>query len=221
MLIHLRNRLRRPAVATALGLTAIVAVLVGVASAAIPAADGTIKACYARTNGLLLGIPHSKGDLRIVDENEACRSYETAIGWNQRGTQGPQGPAGAAGPRGPMGDTGPAGPVGVQGPKGEPCPASDPACVGPKGDKGDPGPAGGVSGYEIVVRQFDGQGNVAVTAEVPCPAGKKVLGGGPRTSNTNAVVIEDHPGAEGANWRVTVTGMYGTFLVSAICASVN
>ena len=39
----------------------------GIGYAAIPSADGQIKGCYARTNGLLLGIPHSKGDLRIVD----------------------------------------------------------------------------------------------------------------------------------------------------------
>ena len=75
----------------------------GVAWAAIPDANGTIKGCYARTSGLLLGIPHSKGDVRVVDSAEGCRSYETAISWNQKGPQGPQGPAGPAGPQGAAG----------------------------------------------------------------------------------------------------------------------
>jgi len=72
----------------------------GVAWATIPAADGTIKGCYARTEGLL-GIPHSKGDVRVVDSGESCRSYETLITWNQRGPAGPQGPAGTPGLPGP------------------------------------------------------------------------------------------------------------------------
>jgi hypothetical protein len=33
---------------------------------------------YATTNGILLGIPHSKGDVRLVAVGEACRTYETA-----------------------------------------------------------------------------------------------------------------------------------------------
>lgn len=58
---------------------------VGVGYAAIPGSDGVIKGCYATTNGLLLGIPHSKGDTRIVDSAEACRSYETPLSWSQQG----------------------------------------------------------------------------------------------------------------------------------------
>jgi hypothetical protein len=117
----------------------------GIGYAAIPGADGQIKACYANTNGLLLGIPHSKGDLRVVDEGEACRSYETTLKWNQKGIKGDTGATGAAGSLGPVGPvgadgldgaTGPAGPPGQMGPAGPAGP------VGPEGAAGDVGPEG-------------------------------------------------------------------------------
>ena len=81
----------------------------GIGYAAIPAADGQVKGCYAKTNGLLLGIPHSKGDLRIVDEDEACRSYETTSSgtrWASGVTPEPPAPGAPSareGRRGPMG----------------------------------------------------------------------------------------------------------------------
>lgn len=99
------------------------------AAAAIPGANGAIKGCYARTDALLLGIPHSKGDARIVDENEGCRSYETLLFWNQTGPRGPTGPqgaqgdTGAAGPQGPTGERGPQGPAGPTGATGATGPA--------------------------------------------------------------------------------------------------
>jgi hypothetical protein len=76
----------------------------GIGYAAIPGADGQIKACYATSNGLLLGIPHSKGDMRVIDEGETCRAYETTLRWNQKGVKGDAGPVGPAGPAGPAGD---------------------------------------------------------------------------------------------------------------------
>jgi hypothetical protein len=94
----IRTRLRRrPAPGTALAFVALVVAFGGVAYASIPAADGTIKGCYATTNGLLLGIPHSKGDTRIVDSGEACRSYEQTIAWNQAGAPGTPGTNGTNG----------------------------------------------------------------------------------------------------------------------------
>jgi hypothetical protein len=78
----------------------------GVGYAAIPSSSGVFRGCYARTDGLLLGIPHSKGDLRLVDEGESCRSYETLVSWNQTGPQGATGPTGAQGPAGPQGPAG-------------------------------------------------------------------------------------------------------------------
>jgi hypothetical protein len=106
------RRLRRPSAGAAIALVAVVA-LGGIGYAAIPSQGGTFRACYANTEGLLLGIPHSKGDVRLVNEGESCRSYETLTTWNQTGAQGPQGPQGLQGPQGPKGDTGAQGPAGA------------------------------------------------------------------------------------------------------------
>jgi hypothetical protein len=81
------HSIRRPSPYELLALAGAALALSSVAYAAIPSADGTIKGCYASKNGLLLGIPYSKGDVRIVDEAEGCRSYEMPIGWNQGGQQ--------------------------------------------------------------------------------------------------------------------------------------
>ena len=70
---------------------------VGVGAAAIPGTDGTVRACYATSNGLLLGIPYSKGDVRLVEPGESCRAYERPAGWSQTGPAGPQGEPGAPG----------------------------------------------------------------------------------------------------------------------------
>jgi hypothetical protein len=98
---------RRPG--AVIGVVALAAAIGGGAYAAIPASDGSVRACYSTSNGLLLGIPYSKGDARIVDENEACRSYEKPISWSQRGPAGPRGAQGVQGLRGPQGLQGPAG----------------------------------------------------------------------------------------------------------------
>ena len=111
----------------------------GVGYAEIPGADGLIKACYAKTNGILLGVPHSKGDLRIVDEGEMCRGYETTVKWNQKGVKGDTGATGAIGPVGPTGPTGPTGPGGPEGPVG---PAGQDGTDGTQGPPGATGPAG-------------------------------------------------------------------------------
>lgn len=135
-----------------------------VAYAAIPGPDGSIKGCYAKTNGIVLGIPHSKGDLRVVDSAEPCRAYEAAVAWNQAGIKGdigPIGPSGPAGPTGPPGPSGPAGPSGATGPTGA------------------QGPAGtGVSGYQIVELDVDIAAKSTRAVVLDCPTGKVVLGGG-------------------------------------------
>jgi hypothetical protein len=86
------RRIRRPGAAALVVTTVVVGAAVG-AWGAIPGSDGRVRGCYATTNGLLLGIPFSKGDLRVVDEGETCRSYERAVSWSQVGPQGPVGPA--------------------------------------------------------------------------------------------------------------------------------
>lgn len=58
------------------------------ANAAIPDAAGIIHGCYNSTNGTQ----------RIIDTAlESCKNGETAIQWNQVGTQGPPGPRGPQG----------------------------------------------------------------------------------------------------------------------------
>lgn len=98
-LASVRNRFRvltSRSPATALASAALIVSLTGVAYAAIPSADGTIRSCYAKSNGLLVGIPYSKGDVRLVDEGEACRNYEQSIAWNQQGDPGAPGASATA-----------------------------------------------------------------------------------------------------------------------------
>lgn len=86
-----------------------------IAAAAIPAADGTINACY---------VPGSAtGSVRLVDSASDCVAdrNEASIAWNQKGQAGP---AGAQGPEGATGPAGPAGASGV-GAKAFPAAASD------------------------------------------------------------------------------------------------
>ena len=81
-----------------------------VVNASIPAANGTIYACYTTNNtGPLARV-------RIIDNStQTCNSNETAINWNQQGPAGPTGPQGPAGPAGPQGPAGPEGPAGSNG----------------------------------------------------------------------------------------------------------
>jgi hypothetical protein len=92
-------------------------------------------------------------------------------------------------------------------------PAGPQGSQGPKGDKGDSG-APGISGYERIV----GQGPVLnagdhATATASCPAGKKVLGGGPQfdsglelnesyASEAELKVVMKNPGPGSAGFSV-------------------
>ena len=135
MLDSMKHRLRRPSAKTVVGTVALVAVLSGIAYAAIPAADGKISGCYDKRSGAL----------RVVDQTTTCRSGEAAIAWNQKGPTGPAGTPGLQGEKGETGDTGPAGadgPAGPAGEKGDPGPEGPAGPAGEKGDTGDSGPAG-------------------------------------------------------------------------------
>jgi hypothetical protein len=142
---------RRPTAAWVVAATVVAVATSGVALAAIPDGGGLIKGCFATTNGLLLGIPHSKGDTRIVDENDNCRSYERSLTWSQIGPQGPPGQQGPAGEEGPTGNTG------AQGPPG------------PKGDTGIQGEAGatGAPGPAAVNNAYTADGGNPVSVAVP------------------------------------------------------
>jgi hypothetical protein len=136
--------------------------VVGVAGASVPDADGVIHGCYAKSNNVL----QAKGDLRVVDAGVACKSTELPVSWNQQGqpgATGPQGPAGAQGPEGPAGPQGPEGPAGP---------------AGPAGPEGPQGPAGGIGAVHEVfdIGSFDSVATKRLT--VHCPAGELATGGG-------------------------------------------
>ena len=156
------------------------ATAVATAQAAIPASSGTIMGCFANVSNLLLGV--SKGDARIVDDQDRCRSIETALPWNRVGPRGPAGPQGAqgdAGAQGPRGDqgapgtqgdsgaTGPRGPQGEQGPQGV---AGPPGVPGPKGDPG----AAGFPAADIAFGNFTVDHTPAKVLSKTVPAGSWV-----------------------------------------------
>jgi hypothetical protein len=131
----------------------------GLAYAAIPAADGTITACFTQSAGL----QGPKGSLRVVDAASQCRAGETALTWGRQGLRGPDGPAGPAGPAGA------AGTAGAAGAQGQP---------GPQGTQGPAGPAG-VSGRRIT---FDSRSGLEdrlfdAHAEAVCADGQVAIGG--------------------------------------------
>lgn len=242
-MIH-RNSLRRVKRGIAISVVALTT-MGGMAWAAIPSADGTIKGCYAKTNGLFLGIPYSKGDVRVVDSAESCRSYETLISWNQKGPKGdpgpagPTGPAGPAGPAGPVGPTGPEGPAGPQGeqgptgvagPVGPAGPEGATGPTGPVGPQGEPGPAGsagGISGYEVVHAQAGGSVSLTsyLEATANCPNGKKALSGSLSVDSgfgfpADFTVDYTHPTVSGDAWAAGVVfpdEAERTLLLTVVC----
>jgi Collagen triple helix repeat (20 copies) len=127
---------------TAALVAAVLLVMVAVSSAAIPGPGGKISACYATTSGPLLSPPHSKGDTRIVEAGEGCRSYEKPIAWSQTGPKGDRGPAGLRGATGGRGPAGPRGATGAQGLAGPAGATGEVGAQGPQGPSGGPGPQG-------------------------------------------------------------------------------
>src|SRR5687768_8078806 len=84
---------------------------------------GALATAYASTTGIIRACVKD-GELRILSANQTCKSKETPLDWNIRGSQGP---------KGDKGDPGPQGLQGVPGLKGDP---------GPQGLQGEPGPKG-------------------------------------------------------------------------------
>jgi Collagen triple helix repeat (20 copies) len=129
----------------AAGAAAVVLVSVGaaVATAAIPGADGTIRACFEK----------KEGDLKVIDEGKSCKRGENLLVWNQtgpRGIQGVAGPQGPQGPQGPVGATGAQGAMGATGPQGESGPAGPQGATGPQGPAGPSGAGGGTGVARIL-----------------------------------------------------------------------
>jgi hypothetical protein len=81
---------RRPSPGGVVALLALIVALGGVAAAAIPGSDGTIRACYQKGNG----------NLRVVDSSGDCRPNEAPLDWNRTGERGATGATGATGSAG-------------------------------------------------------------------------------------------------------------------------
>lgn len=227
------SRMRKVAVT---GAAAVVVVGGGSAIAASASTPANVyQGCLSAANGSLYSVAVNPASA------PACHPHDTAVTWNQTGPtgeQGPQGDTGATGPPGPAGergpkgdtgatglqgakgDTGVAGPQGAQGPKGD---------TGPQGSKGDPGPAGpaGPAGAPGRVpathtyRAFGDAGPLGIAeAEVDCPNGSVVTGGG-SVGVTNFNILDDAPAFTGPGtgagdvpigWRVRA---YNTSLVGS------
>jgi hypothetical protein len=154
--VRLPGHLRRTAIGTAIIGVALVAAAIGWADpGGVP-----IKSCVNNESGSIRITADPTG---YVSPSTACKGTEHGLSWPLQGPTGPQGPAGTAGPPGKTGLTGPPGKTGKRGP------------VGPAGKNGSPV---GVQGWEIVTGSTSPTRITQQGLTVPCPAGKKVIGGG-------------------------------------------
>jgi hypothetical protein len=147
------------------------------------AAVGVAYATIPDGNGVYTACKlNAVGTIRLIDPSIGetsllghCTSLETKISWSQSGT------AGSPGPAGPQ---------------------------GPKGDQGDPGPQGqpgALSGYQIVSASGLSGPSGLVGSTIPCPAGKKVVGGGVRGT---VDIVESFP-ADDHTWQISVSTQPG------------
>jgi hypothetical protein len=159
-----------------------------------------IHACYS----------HPGGKLRL---GSVCKKKERAVTWNHTG---PQGPAGPAGPAGPTGSAGSAGPAGATGPAG---------AAGPAGPAGPT--ASTVTAGASTVQPTTGLDTLA-TSTANCPAGKVLLGGGARVTQSggnqgDVGLVQSYP-SSGTQWTavgVIYSFALGTMTVQAyvVCTS--
>jgi hypothetical protein len=137
-------------------------------------------------------------------KNGSLTAADFKAGQLPAGQQGPKGEPGSQGPKGDKGDPG------AQGAKGE------------KGDKGDPG-AAGISGRELV-SGAETSLNPGQTggAQVSCPAGKQVIGGG--GGSESAVAISAMGQINDSTWAVLAKNLEASpakLSAIAICANVG
>src|SRR4051812_21733786 len=145
------------------------------------------------------------GDLSKVGTTaSSCPAGSQRIFWDQTGPTGPTGSPGVkgdTGAQGVKGDTGAQGVQGVQGVKGDTGAQGTPGAkgdtgaagtpgakgeTGATGDAGSPGTPGtpgtpGVSGWDIIVAQFELPPGTDDSFVAHCPAGKVPFGGGYQT----------------------------------------
>ena len=134
-------------------------------------------------------------------QTEPCTNVGTVI----PAGEGIPGPAGPAGPQGGQGPVGPQGGPGLQGEQG----------------------LTGVIGLEVVTMRTLAPDNSdsSKLIQAPCPAGKKVLGGGGQTNLFAAPVGRSTPIFDGSGWVVSATEVVSSALTWwieawAICANV-
>ena len=129
----------------------------GVAGLLVLAVAGTAGIAFAAIPGgdgkVSACYAKQGGALRVIDKakGQSCRASERPLRWNQRGLQGARGVAGTPGAAGPTGPTGATGPTGPAGPVALKYVLSGPMSVAPGTQDG---------------------------AEVECPSGMSVVGGG-------------------------------------------
>ncbi len=115
----------------------------------------------------------------------------------------------------------PAGPRGPAGAPGSPGPKGDTGAPGARGDQGVAG-APGVSGWERV-QDTTGvvNGNRSTEVTIPCPSGKRVLGGGAYAPGLT--LMSSYPGND-TSWTIEVrntTASAAGFYYYAICGVVQ
>ena len=115
-----------------------------------------------------------------------------------------------------IGTIGPEGPQGPKGPKGD------------TGAKGSPGVAGepGTSGYEIVTASTANDSTGAKIISVPCPTGKKAVGGGAAYNGAGPDSAMSWPANDGQAWtaygdEVPAHTFNWQLVVWAVCMNVT
>ena len=117
----------------------VIAVIFGVSNVWAQDNNSTFFAC----------VSNNSGTIKMIDENQTCKSNEMKVSWNQ---VGPKGDTGATGPQGQQGDKGDTGAAGPQGPKGD---KGDTGAAGPQGPPGVSVPSGdGTAGlnYDVYMQ---------------------------------------------------------------------
>jgi hypothetical protein len=180
------------------------------ATALVVAVFGTTPLGHAAGNLILAKNSVGEAQLRknavtgLKVKNGSLMAADFKAGQLPAGQQGPKGDTGAQGPKGDRGD------AGAQGAKGE------------RGDKGDPG-AAGISGRELV-SGAETSLNPGQTggAQVSCPAGKKVIGGG--GGSESVVAISAMGQINDSTWAVIAKNLEASpakLSAIAICANVG
>ncbi len=176
------------------GLVLAAALVGGVAWATIPDDNGLYTACKLNASGTIRLIDPSGPTTSLLSR---CTSYETKITWNQKG---PKGEPGAAGANGTNGAAGSNGTDGAPGAKGDPCLATDPACIGPKGDTGAAG-MDGTNGPNGINGTDGAKGDPCLATDPACV--------GPK-GDTGAAGIAGPQGAKGETGLTGAAGPAGT-----------